>query len=292
MEGKNERGSKARVDIVSNMNALRTGQIYDMLMRADKLVPTSSLIEPSKKIVIAERNPAYLHEIVKKVLSEFMPESEHSWENHHMPHYVVRDGKVNYFANTNSEGLLVGVRARVKHPCSLGGEKIGRQIAEYGRDCEFTDPHKLLIRDIYGIQLIAKTPEDALTVEEKLRELPYFDVLHYKHHRKSNGYNARHFNMIYENGNPIIRGLTLEIQVTDAKTHDKNMNGKGCSHDKSYDKEKMASKRDLGDRQILVVGNSVEIPEGLCKVHEFEDCKIAKVPNPVNSYLLVVPKYD
>ncbi|MBT5022231.1 hypothetical protein HOK51_01365 [Candidatus Woesearchaeota archaeon] len=290
MEGKNERG-KARVEIVSNMNTLRTNQIVDIISRADKVTHTQ-ILHPAKKIIIAERNPAYLQEIVNKILLELMPENEHSWEHHNMPHYVVCDGKVNFYENTSSDGLLVGVRARVKHPCSLGGEKIGRQIAEFGRDCELYDSHKLLIRDVYGMQLIAKTPEDVPSVEEKLRELPYFQILYHKHHHKSNGYHARHFNMVYENGNPIMRGLTLELQVTDAKTHEKNMNGKRCGHDSAYGAEKLNAKRDIGDRQIVVVGNSVQIPKGLCKVHEFEDCKIAHVPNPINPYLLVVPKYN
>jgi hypothetical protein len=83
-----------------------------------------------------------------------------------------------------------------------------------------------------------------------------------------------------------MRGLEVEIQVTDLASHNASKYKPEQGHETAYGKEKLASKRDLRGRQLIIVGNSVQIPRHV-QIIETNVARIAKVPNPIQPYTLV-----
>jgi hypothetical protein len=86
-----------------------------------------------------------------------------------------------------------------------------------------------------------------------------------------------------------MRGLEVEAQVTDLQSHIDSKTKPEQAHDTGYGAKKLASRHDLGDRQLVIVGNHITIPEGL-QVMEAEDARIVRVPNKIQPYTLVMPR--
>jgi hypothetical protein len=280
---------EAKVDhvgkVVSNMNGLRTGQIMDSLERADRQL---GILQPGKDIVLVDRNPEYLEEIMAKVLPELCPKYIVTSQDHHLPHYVVYDGKLTMYTNLDRNSPIAMIISRPKHPCSAA-EKVARKTAYFGRVCERHDRHKLMIGDIMGFEVIVREPKDVAGVMAQVLGLPFFKLEHYESHNRTNGYSAEHANLIYKNGNPFMRGLEVEVQVTDLQSHIDSKTRPEQAHHIGYGDKKLASTHNLGKRQLVIVGNHIAIPEWL-PVMETEEARIVRVPNPIQPYTLVMPR--
>jgi ppGpp synthetase/RelA/SpoT-type nucleotidyltranferase len=275
----------ARPEVVSNMNDLRTGQLMGLIEAANR---EKAFLQSGKRIILAERNPEYLNEILAKILPEFCPNNLFSYQNHHLPHYTVRDGRVETYTNLDASSPVAMVQARVKHPCSLA-EKVSRKAEYFGRVSEYHDRHKLMVGDVTGLELGARRPEDVPEVSRRLLALPYLKLEHFESHRKKNGYTSDHFNFRYENGNPLMKGLEIEVQVTDMNSHRASIEDDKQGHDTSYGAEKLASKHRLPDaNQLIVFGNSVEVPQSV-GVQQAGELLVARIKGP-QEYLLVVPR--
>jgi ppGpp synthetase/RelA/SpoT-type nucleotidyltranferase len=278
-----------QVEIVSNMNSLRTGQLMGELEHANRQLAGmgSEFLQPRKPIVLVERNHDYLDELLAKVLPELCPSHCVSYQDHHLPHYVVHDGKVEVYKNLNLSSPVVLVRARVKHPCSVA-EKVPRKTVYFGRVSERHDSQKLMIGDIIGLEVVTRYKEQVKPVARQILSMPFLKLEHEHRHDKENGYNSNHLNMTYENGNPEMRGLELEVQVTDLQSHLASMNDPKQGHDTSYGAEKLSSRHELNG-QLVIFGNSVKIPRGVCEVKRAGRLLVAEIPNKIQPYLLVVP---
>ncbi|MBW2972541.1 RelA/SpoT domain-containing protein [Candidatus Woesearchaeota archaeon] len=278
---------QARAEVVSNTNWSRTGQIMDELIRADRKL---GFLQPGKQTVLVERNHEYLTEILAKMLPEMCPRHLVSYQEHHLPHYVVRDGKVEVYKNLDQDSPIVEIYARVKHPDSAA-EKIPRKAVIFGRVSESNDKHKLMIGDIIGLAVVVKETEDVDAVGKQLLQMPFFRLEHYERLRKANGYNSDHYMLVYENGNPQMRGLEIEVQVTDLKSHLNSIHRPEQGHDTAYGKEKLESEHRL-DGQLIVVGNSVTVPKGVCEVRRSGNLLVAEIPHLFKPYTLAVPLQD
>jgi hypothetical protein len=280
---------EAKVDhvgkVVSNMNGLRTGQIMDSLERADRQL---GILQPGKDLVIIDRDPGYLEEIMAKVLREMCPKHIVTQQNHHLPHYVVYDGKLTMYTNLDQDSPIAMIISRPKHPCSAA-EKVARKNAYFGRVCERHDRHKLMIGDIMGFEVIVRKPKDVAGAMAQVLELPFFKLEHYERHEEANGYSAEHANLVYKNGNPFMQGLEVEVQVTDLQSHIDSKTKPEQAHHIGYGAKKLGSTHNLGDRQLIIVGNHVAIPEWL-PVMETEEARIVRVPNKIQPYTLVMPR--
>gem|GEM_PF-5134117 len=270
------------------MNDLRTGQLMTQIESANRAL---NFLRPGSQIVLVERNHDYLDEILAKVLPALCPNHLLSYQDHHLPHYIVRDGKVEVYHNLEQASPVVLVKARVKHPCSLA-EKVPRKAVYFGRISERHDRNKLMIGDVLGLEVVVRESADVSAVVKQILQMPFFRLEHYEQHRKQNGYSSDHLNIKYENGNAAMNGLEVEIQVTTLKSHKDSTHDPDQGHDTSYGAEKLGSKHYLGDRQLVIVGNSVEVPEDKCSVQRTDGLLVAKVPNPIHPYLLVVPQRD
>jgi hypothetical protein len=290
-EGLEKKILQARAaEVVSNMNDLRTDQMVRLMEAANRELEQKGkgFLDPARRIVLAERNPEYLQEILAKMLPEFCPNHLVSYENHHLPHYVVRDGRVETYTNLDGLSTVVLVQARVKHPCSLA-EKIPRKAQYFGRVSEFHNKHKLMVGDVIGVELVVRTEEDVDVVGRQLLALPYFKLEHFEAHRKPNGYTADHYNMTYSNGNPMMRGLELEVQVTDMKNYLASKHDQKQGHETAYGAEKLASPHKMPDgKQLVIFGNSVQIPQCI-PVKKTGGLLVAQI-NGVQEYTLVVPR--
>lgn len=275
--------------VVSNMNNLRTGQMMDWMEAANRELEArgTGFLDVNRGIVLAERNPEYLHEILAKLLPDFCPNHIVSHQNHHLPHYVVRDGRIEVYNNLDESSSVVLVQTRVKHPCSLA-EKISRKSEYFGRLSEFHNKHRLMVGDVIGIEIVVKTEEDILAVGRQLLALPYFRLEHFEDHRKANGYTADHYNFTYSNGNPMMRGLELEVQVTDMKSYLASTNDPEQGHDTAYGAEKLGSKHRLPNgRQLIIFGNSVQVPQSI-PVKKAGGLLVAQI-HGLQEYTLVMP---
>ncbi|MBN1544752.1 RelA/SpoT domain-containing protein [Candidatus Woesearchaeota archaeon] len=275
-----------KVEIVSNMNDLRTGQLMDQIERANR---TLNFLSKRRQIVLVERNHDYLDEILTKVLPELCPKHLLSYQNHHLPHYIVRDGKVEIYQNLEPASPVILVKARVKHPCSVA-EKVPRKAVYFGRVSERHDNYKLMVGDVLGLEVVVRDSADVDMVVKQILQMPFFKLEHYERHRKNNGYSSDHLNTKYENGNAVMKGLEVEIQVTTLNSHRNSIYNPNQGHDTSYGAEKLGSRHHLGDRQLVIVGNSVDVPEDMCFVKRTDGLLVANVPNPVQKYLLIVPQ--
>ena len=278
--------SPRQVEIVSNMNSLRTGQLMDSIERANRKL---DFLKPRKQVVLVERNHDYLDEIMAKMLPEMCPNHILSYQAHHLPHYVVHDGKVEVYHNLDEHSPVAKVKARVKHPDSIA-EKVPRKAYIYGRVSERHDRHKLMIGDVGGAQFIVRTRDDVPTVTRQILSLPFLKLEKFEAHRKSNGYTSDHLNLIYDNGNPAMRGLEIEIQVTDLESHRKSIEDPRQGHETAYGSEKLGSNHHL-DGQLVIVGNSVEVPQE-CNPQRIDGWVVARVHNKIQPYTILVPKKD
>ncbi|MBI5880498.1 hypothetical protein HZB90_00035 [archaeon] len=279
----------ARLDkagkIVSNTNSPRTGQIMDLLERADRQL---EILQPGKDIVLIDREPRHLEEIMAKVLREMCPKHIVTQQNHHLPHYVVYDGKLTMYTNLDQNSPIAMIISRPKHPCSAA-EKVARKTAYFGRVCERHDRHKLMIGDVNGFEVIVREPKDVAGAMAQVLGLPFFKLEHYERHNEANGYSAEHANLVYKNGNPFMQGLEVEVQVTDLQSHVDSKTKPEQAHHIGYGSKKLGSTHDLGERQLIIVGNGITIPDGL-SVMETEEVRIVRVPNTIQPYTLVMPR--
>jgi len=278
-----ERRLVLQSDVVSNVNDLRTGQLMEQIVKADRLL---HFLVPGKRIVLVERNHQYLEEMLGKITKEFCPNNTVSYEQHSQPHYVVQDGQVKVYTNQDITSKVACVLGRVKHPDSLV-EKILRKAQQYGRVSERNDLRKLMINDGYGIAAVAKRKEDIPELVDRIANLPYLRMEHYQKHRKRNGYISDHLNMTYNNGNPAMRGIEIEIQVTDLESHSNSTSKPEQDHDTTYGDEKLACEHHV-DGQIVIVGNHIQVP-GLCRIQHGDGINVVYVPNDMKPYKLIVP---
>jgi ppGpp synthetase/RelA/SpoT-type nucleotidyltranferase len=275
-----------RVELVSNMNGLRTGQLMDMIARANRRL---DFLEAGKQVILVERNHDYLDEILAKVLPEICPNHLLDHQDHHLPHYVVRDGRVEVYKNLDYESQVALVRARVKHPDSIG-EKVPRKAELFGRVSERHDKYKLMVGDIIGLEVVARNKELVPEVTKQILEMPFLKLEHFEQHRKNNGYTSDHLNLVYENGNPEMKGLEIEVQVTDLQSHLASINDPLQGHETSYGAEKLSSRHHL-DGQLIIIGNSVEVPAE-CGPRMADGLLVAEVKHPFKPYTIIVPKHD
>lgn len=275
-----------RVELVSNMNSLRTGQIMDLIEGANRNL---NFLEAGKQTILVERNHDYLDEILEKMLPHLCPNHIVSHQNHHLPHYVVRDGKVEIYRNLDTEPAVTLVKARVKHPDSIA-EKVPRKSRAYGRTSERHDRYKLMVGDIIGLEVVVKDKEHVPQVTQDILRMPFLDLEKYESHRKNNGYTSDHMNLVYENGNPEMKGLEIEVQVTDLKSHKASIEDPMQGHETSYGRDKLYSDHHL-DGQLIIIGNSVEVPER-CRPRRSGDVLVAEVNHQFKPYTIIVPKQD
>jgi hypothetical protein len=146
-----------------------------------------------------------------------------------------------------------------------------------------------MIGDIMGFEVIVMKPKDVAGAMAQVLELPFFKLEHYERHEEANGYSAEHANLVYKNGNPFMQGLEVEVQVTDLQSHIDSKTKPEQAHHIGYGAKKLGSTHNLGDRQLIIVGNHVAIPEWL-PVMETEEARIVRVPNKIQPYTLVMPR--
>lgn len=273
-----------QVELVSNVNSLRTGQLMDMIEKANRRL---DFLDVGKRIVLVERNHDYLDEILSKILPEVCPNHLLSYQEHHLPHYVVHDGKVEVYKNQDPESQIVLVKARVKHPDSIA-EKVPRKAELFGRVSERHDSYKLMVGDVIGLEVVAKSKEHVPEVTKQILRMPFLNLEKFEQHRKSNGYTSDHLNLIYENGNPEMKGLEIEVQVSDLQNHLASINDPSQGHETSYGAEKLSSKHHL-DGQLIIIGNSVKVPES-CGPRMAGGLLVAEVNHPFKPYTIIVPK--
>jgi ppGpp synthetase/RelA/SpoT-type nucleotidyltranferase len=275
------RASDLQADVVSNMNALRTGQMIDRIVRADKRVGVLS----RGGIVLLERNQEYLDEIMQKISKEFCPNSLVTWHDYSRPHHLVRGAKVQVYHSLDDTDV-VRVYCRVKGAPS-SGEKTSRKLAKYGRVSEFHDRNKLMLGDVIGMELVCADEEAVYKTVQKVLRLPFLTLEKRDDHAKEGGYRSTHLNMTYSNGNPLMRGLEIEIQVNTVHAHEDSKTQPGQAHRGDYGKEKLNSPRkEVG--QLVMYGNSVELPKDMYWVKRADGLLLAKVPDPIQPYILVV----
>ncbi len=272
----------ARTDVVSNMNSLRTGQLMDAIVKADTQL---GFLETGKQVVLVERNHNYLEEMLGKVLPKLCPNYLVTFQEHSLSHYTVQDGRVQVYNNLDQASDIVKIKARVKHPDSIA-EKVPRKAVYFGRVSEFHDNHKLMVGDIMGFEVVVKDAADVQKAVKKVLELPFLRLEHYGQHRKSNGYTSDHLNLIYENGNRAMRGLEVEVQVTDLNSHLNSINKPGERHG-DYAIEKLESPHHM-DGQLVIVGNSVKLPKS-CDVKRVDGFLVSRIDNPIQPYTILVP---
>ncbi|MBT7903334.1 hypothetical protein HN587_05715 [Candidatus Woesearchaeota archaeon] len=283
-------------ELVTNVNPLRTGKLVDRLIRADKELRQGFLAQ--KRLIIAERNPAFLNLVVQKVLADLMPVYEEHTTQNQYPHYILLDGKVNHYVNsdlhgtvtaTNLPGIIVSkIQSRVKHPCSFA-EKTGRRIGEYGRAGEFYDPTQLMVQDGCGLEIVVADPSSVQGVVNWAKKLDWAEITEYETHRKSNRYSADHLQISYVGPEPELRGLTMEWQITDAKNHLDNKLSPDRAHGTAYKNQKLSKPHTLGGSQLVLVGNSVQIPSTV-RTRECDEGLIAQVTGGVVPYTLFIPR--
>jgi len=271
--------------VVSNTNALRTGQLMDLIEQANSKL---NFLLPDRRIVLVERNHDHLEEMMAKVLGRLTPNYVHTSLDHHMQHYVVHDGKIDVYTNLDAASPIVKVKARVKHPDSIA-EKVPRKAEYFGRISEYHDKSKLMVGDVLGFEVVVRDQKDVEAVKKNVLALPFFRLEHEESHRKSNGYTSDHLNLKYENGNQAMRGLEVEVQVTDLKSHTNSLYNPEQDHDTAYAQDKLMSRHNL-DGQLIIVGNAVKIPKNLA-AHLTDELVISEVPNVIQPYTLVLPRY-
>jgi ppGpp synthetase/RelA/SpoT-type nucleotidyltranferase len=271
------------VELISNMNDLRVNQLMKGLVDADK----EARFLKTGQIVLIERNHNYLEEIMDHVLPELCPSYLITYEDHHMPHHVVYDGKVTMYQNLDQNSDVAFVLARVKHPCSIN-EKVGRKHAQHKRVSTLHDRRKVNTRDTYGINLVCTDAEAVERVGQKISKMPFLSIEKIEAHRQ--GYTSDHYNVRYHNGNPFLTGLEVEIQVTDLQSHYESIHDPVQAHDEAYKMRIMQQPRkSVG--QLVIVGNSITLPDELSRVETSQYIIVPEVPSSIQRYTLVIPKH-
>lgn len=276
------------IELVSNMNELRSGQLMDAMIKIDR---ESRILDLRKQIVLVERNPAHLDEVLNKMLPELCPRHTTITKNHHLPHYVVYDGKIDTYHNLD-ESEILGIYGRMKHPCSIG-EKLPRKAAHFGRVSEGHNKYKLMMNDMIGLEIVVKKETDIPNVLRKVLNLPYLTLEHLENHKKSNKYTSTHANMKYNNGNPAMKGLEIEIQITDKESKYRSQHDPAQGHDSAYGREKLGSRRKFEGQLVIFGGenDTIQVPDW-CEQRRVDGFLVAKVPNKLQSYTLVLPQIN
>ncbi|MFC1741040.1 hypothetical protein ACFL3V_00700 [Nanoarchaeota archaeon] len=276
-----------QAEIVSNVNGLRTGQLMDLLVKADKRL---NFLKPGKQVTLIERNQGYLDEIMHKVTSSLCPRYLVVLSDYSQPHHLLGGSNVRTYHNLDDSGI-VKINARVKGTDSAA-EKTARKIAQYDRVSESHDRNKLMVGDILGLEVVVKGPPDAPEyVAEAVKQflvMPFLRLEKFEQHRKSGGYTSTHLNMVYSNGNPYMRGLELEVQVTDLQSQQDSKTKPGQRHSEDYGFGSKLRCAHALPGQLVFFGNSVDLKS--MNVREAEGLLVAKVPGKVVDYTLVVPK--
>ncbi len=280
-------------ELVSNVCGLRIGQLEDALRNAERELAKKGkrFLQTGVPKIILERNQDHLKEITDKILAIVAPDYVASSYNHLMQHYAVKDGRINQYVNLDLTSPVVEIYARMKHPCSLA-EKAGRNGSRFGRISESYNKTRFMVGDILGMEIVVGDESGISYARKKILGMPCFTIEHEQDHAKSNGYRAKHLNLLYANGNPLTRWLEVEVQITTADNHRQSKEDATQSHDVAYANEKLAKPRTLLGHQLVIVGNSVKVDRDKMNVLDTEEFMIVpKVPNIVQKYTLVVPRH-
>ncbi|MBW2964311.1 hypothetical protein KY363_02530 [Candidatus Woesearchaeota archaeon] len=281
----NARAADLQADVISNVNDLRTGQLMDQIVRADKAL---GFLRPGN-IVLVERNQEYLDEIMRKLAREFFPNHTIEWMDYSRPHHLVRGAKVQRYTNLD-DGDVCRAYSRVKGVPSTG-EKCSRKVSKKGRIGHASDRFQIMVRDVFGAELDCIDEEAVYRTANRLMQLPYLTLEKFEDWHKPGGYTSTHLNMTYSNGNPFMRGLEIEIQVNTLDAHRRSKKEPSQAHSGPYGKEKLASRRKQLP-QLVMYGNSVELPEDRFWTRRHDGLLVAKVPDAIQPYILLVPDHN
>lgn len=285
VDKKTARAADLQAGVISNVNDLRTGQLMDQIMRADKALGFLT----TGNIVLVERNQEYLDEIMRKLSVAFFPNHSIEWMDYSRPHHLVRGAKVQRYTNLD-DGDVLQAYSRVKGVPSTA-EKISRKITKKGRLGHAHDRNQLMVRDLLGAELTCSDEEAVNRTVGRLLQLPYLRLEKFEDWRKPGGYTSTHLNMTYSNGNPQMRGLEIEIQINTLDAHRRSKTEHSQAHSGPYGKEKLSSPR-KDVPQLVMYGNSVELPEDRFWTRRHDGLLVAKVPDSIQPYILVVPGHN
>ena len=277
-----------RLDVVSNVASDRLEQIMMQLAR-DKI------LEKGKRLIVLERNPVHLNEIVQQFLG-LIPRHIHRTTHVLQQHYRVSDGQVNYYLNLDELSDVEMVIARAKHPCSVYEKEI-RRIADWRRinDIgEFANQCKTITTDAYGITLVTRSDRTGEVIDRvihKILSMQNLELVDLEKHDKNSGYKSNHLVVRYSSDNKETNGLLVEVQVHDIESEILHKNGTGQAH-RIYGAGKLKQDHLVPpDTQVVIYGGGVVIPDDIGPVNELECSRHVKVPATIGKrYDLVMPR--
>ncbi len=239
--GLNGRGrNDGQIEVVSNLSGPFLDRVLTELERQDRL---NGILEPSKNLVVVNRDPNHLEYVLGQLFPEYLAKSSHETKVTQLAHHNLPSAQEVYNALNGS--LIRAVYARCKGVDSIT-EKLARLCANRG-GMGYTDetqksleekesnerrillPGHVALEDTYGITVVCSTEADCLAVERDLSNHPLLECIETEDYfakpkNDVGGYSALHKTYVWM-GNHIPTGTLLEVHFETEEGHLKNQLG-------------------------------------------------------------------
>ena len=145
---------------------------------------------------------------------------------------------------------------RVKGSDSIA-EKLTRVLAKKG---SLVHPKRdgLVVEDVNGETFVSKTEEDCYALREKLHNLPFLEIVEeedFMAQPRPSGYRAIHDTYFWQNGNPRLSGITIEVHHETMDDFRANREGVPNCPERShicYGFRKLEDLHEQGNYQIVI----------------------------------------
>ena len=230
-----------------------------------------SFLDPSKRLVLIDRNPAYVDRMafhlarsigIRKLFR--MPVEFTTLE---LPHHQGREATVFRYKNNDSNHPVREIIARAKGDTSIAEKITRRNLEDKCGMASHIDPKRLFVSDLDAITFVTDTEEDA-------RTLSYFNGINgflqvfdhedlYKDPRNYSDYKAIHDDAVWNDSNDrILDGRRIEVHYVAQVDRERNLNGNSdddpTSH-ANYARSKLLKPHGLTGYQVVIVSHDTLI---------------------------------
>ncbi len=251
-----------KTTFLTNVNPLRTSELIHLL---GELEQTRPLLTTYTDLIIIERNPSYLEQMICALFEPLkiscngqrIDESEEGINNLNF----LNAHKVRYSIPKTEVHTLLEITGRVKGTNSIA-EKISRLQSnpEYQGITHLTLQDQIAAADIYALTIVTRTLQQCYAYKERILTHPEFVLdepeKDYIANPKPSGYKAIHQYLRWNNADPALQHLCLEIHYETIETHLQNTFGVNsqtqCAHN-NYTKSKLTKNHQMGNSKIIII---------------------------------------
>ena len=251
--------------IISNINQERAHQLLDLIRT------TTNHNISDKNIIIVERNPNYLSQIIEQDILPLFSISPSTKRIIHAPNYVSDNldlsGLIEEYGDfsVHDPSPIINIIGRTKGVESIV-EKITRFIAnpEYLTGIHHpTKINRISVADIYALNIITSTTLSCYQTKNAILAHPHFNLIKEKDYvtkPKESGYKAIHHYLNWNSSIPELNDLHLEIHYESLEDHVGNKQGDPSHAERShedYSHKKLQKNHHNGGYKIFIFDHNL-----------------------------------